>query len=1594
MTRLRKRLGRAALVLLAVSLLPALALAQRKKPVPLDTGSVGSQIIPTCAGAPEGCPNNQPSITVDYITGETYQQARPFSLRYCDDWGLGTPTATLNGTSVPLTVTTISGCKAMKQATGTLSLPFGVSTLSTSVCDLYQSYLTPTGPLCTTITRQLEYRTVDVLARTATPTRVASNQSGRTAVFRVQNIGTTTRTYTLTPVCTGTGVSGCPSSLGNFVLNANDTVSATVSFNTGADGTTGSVSLKAAESTQSANTSTASVAVNVGWGATNPLVSAAPTNGARFEPAACAADCFDLATSYAIPAYVSVGEHRSVTLNYRGARAQPRAVVQLDVQDTSGIPASQVWVELLDPANALVSFANGTTRLVYTRASPLRVVAMDTTVRATGAYTYTAQVTSWWPDGITRRTTIPVRVLINNGQDSPYGAGWDVAGLERITSAGSDAILVTGNGGIGYYTNSGCNTTICNFSSPAGDFSTLRKFVSDSSGVRWTRAFRNGSLMAYDSLGRLKQSRDRRGYGSTLGYDAVNGRLIQLVDAIGRTTTLAYAGSGAAKPSSLQSITDPMGRTTNYSVNASNDLARITDATGAIVFNGTYSGHWLSSYTDRGNGQWSYTRGNDGSLRTMLSPTVTAGGRQIRLQTQITSPTSVALDAAAGGGGTASNPLPALSPDSAVGRVIGPGGLTTSYLVGSFNKPTRIDEPRGKRTTITYDQNGLPLVYQSPSDRVVYTYGAGGTVSSLQQGGVTTTTDYGTYDLPVHSNGGGVEKFYTYDSTYNCPKSLRIGATATKVTTFVCDARGRIVQVTDPEGHRTSTDYDPVTGNIAHVAAQSDTVTPANRNSYTYYDRFGRDSASVSPSGATSTRLRDLLNRDTLVSSPQGLTVVTHYDSLYVKEVLIAGQRYQYVANAVGWVQSVTDVTGTRSVEYDSTGAIITQVNKRGQATRFTIDQYGRPLTKTLADGRTIKYSYDPLDHWIADSSAEGIDTVRTDTYGRLQSARSYRVSHMFEITYAYTVNGQLDYLAFDRDGNVSPVSGHSIYAYDSASVQQGNGLLYGVAEQTPDSRTTLYHNADGLVSRRNFPAPTSASATFSYNAEDRVSSAQFSGILNGPFSRSYGWDKLGRIVDRFNSDQTKGRSFEYDLLGRLTKTTDKTYTSGTCHPQVNVGMVCTPGTETIDATAVLSYDVVGNRTDGSAITDPGNRLRSQNTLALDYDQDGNVVRRTYAGRTDSLFWNSENQLDSVRTPNGTVSFGYDGYGRRVRKTLNGASTRYFYDEDHVYAETNAIGDITRIYHYYPGVDAPAQMAMADGSLYHFIRDESNNVVGVMNNAGKVVAQYNYAPFGALEATSFDSVPGGGNELRFKGRVWDSETGLYENRARYYDAVAGRFLSEDPAGIAGGANPYTFGENDPINASDPSGLTLNAQVCIDWYMQYYLNGVLIYEEYLYTTCSGSTTGDGKGGTQQAARNQLAQQRFADVSAQAEKACYDAMQRAVFSYAFDAGTLAGLRQISSSVTTLRTAFTQTGRTLAQRTAQIQAAWRALTENFASSGMPLVVGALGNYIYNNNTGVLQTTINFTPGINGSDKFFDELRTCTSEPTPLVSGRVHQR
>uniref|UniRef100_UPI0018AA505D RHS repeat-associated core domain-containing protein n=1 Tax=Escherichia coli TaxID=562 RepID=UPI0018AA505D len=59
--------------------------------------------------------------------------------------------------------------------------------------------------------------------------------------------------------------------------------------------------------------------------------------------------------------------------------------------------------------------------------------------------------------------------------------------------------------------------------------------------------------------------------------------------------------------------------------------------------------------------------------------------------------------------------------------------------------------------------------------------------------------------------------------------------------------------------------------------------------------------------------------------------------------------------------------------------------------------------------------------------------------------------------------------------------------------------------------------------------------------------------------------------------------------------------------------------------------------------------------------------------------------------------------------------------------------------------------------------------------------------------------------IRLPGQQYDEESGLYYNLHRYYDPLQGRYITQDPIGLKGGWNLYTY-PLSPVNSMDPLGL--------------------------------------------------------------------------------------------------------------------------------------------------------------------------------------------
>jgi RHS repeat-associated protein len=71
--------------------------------------------------------------------------------------------------------------------------------------------------------------------------------------------------------------------------------------------------------------------------------------------------------------------------------------------------------------------------------------------------------------------------------------------------------------------------------------------------------------------------------------------------------------------------------------------------------------------------------------------------------------------------------------------------------------------------------------------------------------------------------------------------------------------------------------------------------------------------------------------------------------------------------------------------------------------------------------------------------------------------------------------------------------------------------------------------------------------------------------------------------------------------------------------------------------------------------------------------------------------------------------------------------------------------------------------------------------------------------------------------IRLPGQQYDKETGLYYNRHRYCDPQQGRYITQDPIGLRGGWNMYSY-PLDPVSNIDPRGLSsqMGSGGCTKW----------------------------------------------------------------------------------------------------------------------------------------------------------------------------------
>ena len=259
----------------------------------------------------------------------------------------------------------------------------------------------------------------------------------------------------------------------------------------------------------------------------------------------------------------------------------------------------------------------------------------------------------------------------------------------------------------------------------------------------------------------------------------------------------------------------------------------------------------------------------------------------------------------------------------------------------------------------------------------------------------------------------------------------------------------------------------------------------------------------------------------------------------------------------------------------------------------------------------------------------------------------------------------------------------------------------------------------------------------------------------------------------------------EFDLVGNVLTKTEHAYTTAD-----------TVGT----ATDTISY--------AYGYSEWGDRLTKFDGKYFTFDDLGNPL--TY-GDDVSYTWKNGRQLGTMTMGDETWSFTYDSDGLRLGRTNGTDSYSYLYADGLL---TRMVVGSTTMLFYYDGSGRPVAISYG-GTMYYYVLDLQGDVMGIRDSSGTLVVRYYYDAWGRLLSTtgSKASTLGVHNPLRYRGYVYDTETGLYYLQSRYYDPEMGRFINADNYPTTGqgftGNNMFAYCGNNPVSREDDGGTWWN-----------------------------------------------------------------------------------------------------------------------------------------------------------------------------------------
>jgi YD repeat-containing protein len=688
----------------------------------------------------------------------------------------------------------------------------------------------------------------------------------------------------------------------------------------------------------------------------------------------------------------------------------------------------------------------------------------------------------------------------------------------------------------------------------------------------------------YDTLGRVTDKTVAYGTAAAVTchytYDAA-GRVLTQAEAYGQpdvsTTSYSYDGLG-----NVLSQTDGRGNVTSYTYDALGQALTVTtpiDASTNAVTTNQYDafGNVIKATDALGNSSYFYYDSLN-RLTLQIDAEGYATKTNYTIGNEVASVTHYAT--AVSGTVTASTP-PAVTTSSAdetttftrdkLGRVTqqtDAEGYYEQYTLDAFGDQVSVRNQLGGITTNVFDKRGLLTSETLPMSSTradgsveatsvtnTYQYDArGNRTQMIEAAGLseqrTTNYTYDKLDRLIQTSGDAVS---VTGSGYN------LSAPAVPVTSVVYDARGNVIETTDPTGAKTFDYYDDFNRKIAEVNAVGVLSTWAyDQDGNVTAQRVYGDAVALpgSAGGAAPSPVSGLYRQTAYTYDDAGRLLTTtvanlrvgQYNSPYVTSVTNVTITNVYDKNG-NLVHQIDGDGNSVWYYYDKLSRKVAEVDQANYLTRYTLDADGNVTTEVRyatalaaspdasstasglsalvsasSDDRATVFTYDKNGRRLTEQRLNVAAWNVNASNGSLSAASttavvSYSYNGLGEVTRKTEATGDYTDYSYDQSGRQTTVTDSAFGDYTGMSVQNVNVQSY-----------------DGLNNLVRSVQDGARATTYSYGAGGRLASTTDA----SGFVTNYRYDADGRVTlqyyDRLlsnGSSVTEGAVTNYDLLGR-----------------------------------------------------------------------------------------------------------------------------------------------------------------------------------------------------------------------------------------------------------------------------------------------------------------------------------------------------------------------------------------------------------------------------------------------------------------------------